>query len=98
MMKISVVGLGYVGLSNAVLLSQHNQVVGVDISKEKVDALNSGKVLVSDEEIEQFLSSNKSLDLRATTDLDAAIIGSQYVIIATPTNYDEEKNYSGQFS
>lgn len=91
-MKIVVVGLGYVGLSNAVLLSQHNEVVAVDISQERVDAINAKKSPISDVDLSRYLE-EKELDLRATTDLTASFIGADYVVVSTPTNYDEEINF-----
>ena len=91
-MKIVVVGLGYVGLSNAILLAQKNDVIGVDISKERVDLINSRKAPIKDEELSYYLS-EKNLNLTASADLEFSVSGAQYVIIATPTNYDEENNY-----
>ena len=91
-MKIVVVGLGYVGLSNAVLLAQHNQVIGIDISQERVDALNSKQSPIVDIELSKYLE-EKDLDLSATTDLNAAIVGADFVIVSTPTNYDEKTNF-----
>lgn len=91
-MKIVVVGLGYVGLSNAVLLAQHNEVIGVDISKERVDALNARHSPIVDAELSQFLA-EKKLNLTASIDLFTSIKGADYVIVATPTNYDEKKNF-----
>ena len=91
-MKIVVVGLGYVGLSNAVLLAQKNHVIGVDISQERVDALNARTSPVNDEEISQFLNT-KDLDLQSSTNLKASVAGANYVIISTPTNYDEKTNF-----
>ncbi len=91
-MKICVAGTGYVGLSNAILLAQNNEVVALDIDKEKVDLINSKKSPIIDAEVEEFLA-EKKLDLTATTDAYEAYEGSEYVIISTPTNYDEEKNY-----
>jgi len=91
-MKIVVVGLGYVGLSNAVLLAQHNQVVGVDISQQRVDAVNSRNLPIIDRELSNYLAFKK-LDLLATTDLKTSIYLADYVIICTPTNYDETSNY-----
>ncbi|MDC1296941.1 nucleotide sugar dehydrogenase [Octadecabacter sp.] len=91
-MKIVVVGLGYVGLSNAVLLAQHNEVIGVDISQQRVDALNARKSPIIDAELSEYLT-EKDLNLWASTDLKASLIGADYVIVSTPTNYDEEKNY-----
>ena len=91
-MKIVVVGLGYVGLSSAVLLAKHNEVIGVDISKDRVDLLSEKKSPVVDLELSQYLAERK-LNLTASTDLVAAVIGADYVIVATPTNYDEKKNF-----
>ena len=91
-MKIVVVGLGYVGLSNAVLLAQHNEVIGVDISKERVDALNMGKSPIIDAEISDYLA-NKDLNFSASTELNVSIHGADYVIVSTPTNYDEKTNF-----
>ncbi|MDA7717818.1 nucleotide sugar dehydrogenase [Pseudomonadales bacterium] len=91
-MKLAVVGTGYVGLSNAVLLAQHNEVVALDISQDRVDLINSGKSTVEDYEIETFLK-GKSLNLVATVSKREAYINSDYVIIATPTDYDPVKNY-----
>ena len=90
-MKIVVVGLGYVGLSNAVLLAQHNQVIGVDISRERVDALNARKSSIIDVELSEYLA-EKELNISASTDLKASVHGADYVLIATPTNYDEKTN------
>ena len=91
-MKIVVVGLGYVGLSNAVLLAQHNEVIGVDISQERVDALNKRVSPIVDAELSQYLA-RKELDLSASTELEKSISNAEYVIVSTPTNYDEERNY-----
>ena len=91
-MKIAVAGIGYVGLSNAVLLAQHNEVVAVDIFQEKADMINNKKSPIIDREIEEYLT-NKKLDLKATTDGAAAYSDAEYVIIATPTNYDPDKNF-----
>jgi UDPglucose 6-dehydrogenase len=90
--KIAVAGLGYVGLSNAMLLAQHNQVVAVDVVPEKVELLNAGKSPIVDEYIEDFLR-NKELNFTATLDKTAAYATADFVIIATPTNYDPETNY-----
>ena len=90
--KIVVVGLGYVGLSNAVLLAQHNEVIGVDISQERVDLLNARKSPIIDPELLQYLE-EKDLNLSASTDLKASITNADYVIVATPTNYDEKSNF-----
>ncbi|MFV1884733.1 MAG: nucleotide sugar dehydrogenase [Balneola sp.] len=90
-MKIAVAGTGYVGLSLAVLLAQKNEVYAVDIVKEKVDLINQRKSPITDTEIEDFLI-NKSLNLTATLDKEAAYKGAEFVIIATPTNYDPDTN------
>ena len=90
-MKIVVVGLGYVGLSNAVLLAQRNKVIGVDVSQERVDFVNSGKSPVVDKELSLYLS-KYDLDLKASTDLATSVEGADYVIVSTPTNYDEITN------
>ena len=91
-MKVVVVGLGYVGLSNAVLLAQHNEVIGVDISQERVDALNARKSPIIDTELSEYLT-EKDLNLSASTDLKASLTGADYVIVSTPTNYDETTNF-----
>ena len=91
-MNIAVAGLGYVGLSIAVLLSQHNKVTAVDVVPEKVDLINHKKSPIADKETEEYLA-NKQLDLTATTDEKSAYKNVDFVIIATPTNYDEAKNY-----
>lgn len=91
-MQIAVAGTGYVGLSMAVLLSQQNNVVAVDIVPEKVELINNKKSPISDKEIEDFLANNK-LNLTATTNAQQAYKTADFVIIATPTNYDETKNY-----
>ncbi|MBP2075889.1 nucleotide sugar dehydrogenase [Oceanobacillus polygoni] len=91
-MKITVAGTGYVGLSNAVLLAQHNEVTALDIIQEKVDMINNKKSPIVDEEIQTFLET-KELKLTATTDSTAAFKDAEFVIISTPTNYDPEKNY-----
>lgn len=91
-MKIAVVGIGYVGLSNAVLLAQKNTVVAVDISEDRVAQLNARKSPIEDAEIEQYLA-EKELDLTATTDAHAAFDGADYVVVATPTNYDPNTNF-----
>lgn len=88
-MKIAVFGLGYVGMSNAVLLAQHNNVVAVDISEERVALVNDRKSPIVDAELECFLA-ERTLDLTATTDAARALDGADYVIVATPTNYDVE--------
>lgn len=91
-MKITVAGTGYVGLSNAVLLAQHNEVTALDIIQEKVDMINNKNSPIADTEIETFLET-KELNLKATTDSAEAFKDAEYVIISTPTNYDPEKNY-----
>lgn len=91
-MKIAVAGTGYVGLSMAVLLAQHNTVKAVDIVPRKVEMLNNRKSPIVDKEIEEYLAT-KELDLEATTDGDSAYKDAELVIISTPTNYDEKKNY-----
>lgn len=90
--KIVVVGTGYVGLSNAILLSQHNEVYAVDIIQEKVDMINQKKSPIVDKEIEEYLST-KELNLTATTDGESEFWDADFIIISTPTNYDPEKNY-----
>jgi len=91
-LKIAVAGTGYVGLSNAVLLAQHNEVIALDIIQEKVDLINAKKSPISDAEIEDYLATKK-LNLTATTDDAVAYKDADYVIISTPTDYDPEKNY-----
>ena len=91
-MKIVVVGLGYVGLSNAVLLAQHNEVIGVDISQERVDAVNARQSPIIDAELTAYLV-DKDLNLSASTDLKASLNGADYVILSTPTSYDEKTNF-----
>lgn len=91
-MKIAVVGTGYVGLSITTLLSQHNEVVALDIVKEKVDMINQGISPIQDKEIEHFLK-DKKLNLRATLDHKDAFLNAEYIVISTPTNYDEKKNH-----
>ena len=91
-MKIAVAGTGYVGLSIATLLAQHNQVVAVDIVPEKVELINNKKSPIQDDYIEKYLA-EKELDLTATLDAKAAYSDAEFVVIAAPTNYDSKKNY-----
>ena len=91
-MKIAVAGTGYVGLSMAVLLSQYNEVTAVDIVPHKVELINNKKSPIVDKEIEEYLA-NKELCLTATTDAASAYKKAEFIIISTPTNYDEKKNY-----
>ena len=91
-MKIAVAGTGYVGLSNSILLSQHNEVYAVDIIPEKVEMINNRKSPLVDAEIEDYLA-NKELNLTATTDGETAYQDAEFIIISTPTNYDPKKNY-----
>lgn len=91
-MKIAVAGTGYVGLSNAILLAQHNEVMAVDILPDKVEKINNHISPIVDAEIEDYLK-NKKLNLVATTDAEAAYSDADFVIISTPTNYDPNKNY-----
>jgi len=91
-MKIAVAGTGYVGLSIACLLAQRNEVIALDVIKEKVDMINAGKSPIRDKEIEDFLA-NKKLDLKATLDYKEAFEGAKFIIISTPTNYDDETKY-----
>ena len=90
-MKIVVVGLGYVGMSNAVLLAQHNEVIGVDVSQERVDALNTRKSPIIDAQLGKYLA-EKDLNISASIDLKASVTGADYVIVSTPTSYDEKTN------
>lgn len=90
--KIAVVGTGYVGISNAVLLAQHNRVVALDIDHRKVDQINARISPIADPEIEEYLA-NRELDLVATTDKQAAYDGADFVVVATPTDYDPDTNY-----
>jgi len=91
-MKIAVAGTGYVGLSIATLLAQHNEVVALDIIPEKVEMINNKISPIKDDEIEKFLKT-KQLNLKATLDYRQAFQGAEYIIISTPTNYDDEKNF-----
>lgn len=91
-MKIAVAGTGYVGLSIATLLAQHNDVTAVDVLPEKVDKINRRQSPIQDEYIEKYLT-EKPLHLRATLDGAAAYSDAEFVVIAAPTNYDPEKNY-----
>ena len=91
-MRIAVAGTGYVGLSIAILLSQHHDVMAVDIVPEKVELINRRQSPIQDEYIEKYLS-EKELNLTATLDAEAAYRAADYVVIATPTNYDSNKNF-----
>ena len=91
-MKITIAGIGYVGLSNAVLLAQHNEVIVVDIVEEKVNMINNKKSPIVDEEITDFLTNHK-LNLIATIDAQSAYSDADFIIISTPTNYDDVRNY-----
>ncbi|RYH01035.1 nucleotide sugar dehydrogenase [Salipiger sp. IMCC34102] len=91
-MKIAVIGLGYVGLSNAVLLAQHNDVAAVDLAQNRVDAVNVGRSPIEDPELSEYLA-DRDLNLRATTDLSEAISDAAYAIVATPTDYDPRENF-----
>ena len=92
MKKITIAGTGYVGLSNAVLLAQHNEVTAFDILPEKVELINKRRSPIADKELEEYLA-EKDLNLKATTDARQAFSGAEFVIISTPTNYDPVKNY-----
>jgi UDPglucose 6-dehydrogenase len=91
-MNVTIVGIGYVGLSNAVLLSQHHNVIAFDLSKERVDMINTSKCPFYDPELEDYLK-NQDLNLKATTNENVAYNNADYVIIATPTNYNTKTNY-----
>lgn len=90
-MRITIVGIGYVGLSNAILLAQHNEVIALDINKEKVDMINNKQSPILDQDIEKYLTT-RDLNLIATTDELTAYNQAEYIIISTPTNYNSEKN------
>ena len=92
MAKITVVGTGYVGLSNAILFAQHNEVRALEVVEEKVNLINQKKSPIVDKEIEEYLAT-KELNLIATTDKEVAYKDTEDVVIATPTNYDEKKNF-----
>ena len=92
MKKIAIAGTGYVGLSNAVLLSQHNEVVALDVIESKVDMINNRKSPIIDKELEEYLAT-KELNLKATTNPEEAYTGADFIIVSTPTNYDPQKNY-----
>ena len=91
-MKITVVGTGYVGLSNAILLAQKNEVIALDIIQEKVTLINNKKSPIVDAEIEEYLAT-KELNLTATTDKELAYKNAEFIVIATPTDYDPKLNY-----
>lgn len=91
-MKIAVIGMGYVGLSNAVLLAQHNEVTAVDIVPEKIEMINRRQSPIVDKDLQEYLT-NKPLKLSATSDYETALRGADYVIVSTPTNYDAKKNF-----
>jgi UDPglucose 6-dehydrogenase len=92
MMKIAVVGTGYIGLANAVLLAQHNEFVALDINAERVAMINRGEPTVEDAELEQFLK-ERTLHLVATMDSAQAYRDANFIIVATPTDYDPDNNY-----
>ena len=91
-MKITVAGIGYVGLSNAILLAQNNEVIAYDIVQEKVDLVNNKISPIVDREIQDYLS-NKKLNLSCTTNFETAVLNADYIIIATPTNYDDVNHF-----
>lgn len=92
MIKIAVAGIGYVGLSNAVLLAQHNNVVALDIVAEKIEMINARRSPIYDEKLEEYLA-KKKLNLKATANPQEAFEGAEFIIVSTPTNYDSKKNY-----
>ena len=92
MLKIAVAGIGYVGLSNAVVLAQNHEVLAVDVCQERVDMLNDRQSPVVDPELQAYLKETP-LNLRATLDIKQAYSGADFVIIATPTNYDTDSNF-----
>ena len=92
MTKIAVVGTGYVGLANAVLLAQYNEVIAYDIDEDRVAKINRGEPTIEDAELALFLR-EKPLNLVATTDKEQAYLHADYIVVATPTNYDPDTNY-----
>ena len=96
-MKIAVAGLGYVGLSNAALMAQNHEVVAIDVSAERVAMVNDGQSPIGDPELEAYLAQGR-LNLKATRDRALAYEGADYVVVATPTNYDPETNYSVSYT
>src|SRR5690606_25441806 len=90
--RIAVAGIGYVGLSNAILLAQHNEVVALDLNQERVDLLNARKPPIEDEAASEYLAT-RQLNLSATTDKELAYRNADFVIVATPTDYDPDTNY-----
>ena len=91
-MKVAIAGIGYVGLSNAILLAQNNEVIAVDITQDKVDMINNKISPIVDKYIEEYLK-DKKLNLVATTDEYTAYKDAEYIVIATPTDYDPDLNY-----